>query len=102
MIFSLSEHELKQHTTTESLPVYDVDDPDGERYYCQDDGRTYAEASNSFRLMELLRRKHYRPVAAVRHRDGGSVCIRVYFLVLHRSELVEESQKPFDRVKDLI
>lgn len=87
---------------TKSLPVYEVDDPDGEPYHCLNEVRTYVEASNSVRLRELLRREHYRPVAAVKHHDGRGVCIRVYFLALHRAELSGEQNEPIDPIENLL
>lgn len=86
---SLNENDLKRHISTESLPLLDADDPAGEQYLCQENACTYAEVTDSFQLSQLLHRKYYQPVAAIRHRGWSSAFIRVYFLGLHCSEFVE-------------
>lgn len=98
---SLSEDDLKRHNSTESLPLFDADDPAVEQYRCRENACTYAEATDLFQLLQLLHRKYYRPVAAIRHRDERSVFLRVYFLGLHCSVLAEPPE-PLECIEVLI
>lgn len=83
----MREEAIKAVPELKDLPILDEDDPEAAAFAEPSCLCDIAEADDPIRLHDLLHRRHYRPVAAVRFHRTREETTRVYFL---RDERCEE------------
>lgn len=82
----MQERELRSVPELQALPVFEEDDPNARDLASRSKALDIAEADDTRRLFELLRRNEYRALGVVRERNDPSR-VRVYFERLDRSEV---------------
>lgn len=75
----VDESDLRAIPELKSLQILDEDHPAARLLASPASANVIAEAANTVRLFELLRRDEYLAIAAVRFRMENSPDIRVYF-----------------------
>lgn len=98
----MREQGLKHSWLTTFLKTIDSDDRDAEVFLKSENAEKYVEASDLYRLHDLLHRDEYQPVAVIRFLRNGETTIRVYFQQLHTTQfdVVPLEEEPPSRLTE--